>query len=273
MQLPANENSEKRCSNCKNVLPIDNFWKNGKGGHRAQCRDCLGSSNRKRASRAYWRNPEPKRAYQRNFYDVNSTQILEGSRIRYKKDKVFREQKKLNALDNYWFDPEAGRQRLKESRKRNGHVWDATRRKRFFENSDYREKILADNLNWRESNSDKNKQIKQRYYINNKDKFRIYARNRKKKIIKATPSWIDPVKDFLIIEGKCIEIAVSTRMKHHIDHIIPLRGTLTGSARGKQIVCGLHIPENLQVIPEKENLSKGCRFNPGEWDEPIRGVD
>lgn len=44
-----------------------------------------------------------------------------------------------------------------------------------------------------------------------------------------------------------------TGIKWHVDHIIPLRNSM---------VCGLHCEKNLQVIPARDNISKGNRFSP-----------
>ena len=57
-------------------------------------------------------------------------------------------------------------------------------------------------------------------------------------------------KELLAVYKKCQNINKNSNTKHHVDHIIPLRG---------KNVCGLHVPWNLQIITAEENLRKGNR--------------
>lgn len=62
----------------------------------------------------------------------------------------------------------------------------------------------------------------------------------------ACPPWAN--KDAIrAIYLECQRISMMTGVKHHVDHIFPLKGKYS---------CGLHVPENLRIIPATENLSK-----------------
>lgn len=88
------------------------------------------------------------------------------------------------------------------------------------------------------------------YKIANHGKIISNVTLRKRKIRMATPPWVNKyVLDQIYIQ--CNLISKETGLKHHVDHIIPLQGG---------IVCGLHVPWNLQILPWDWNLSKGNRI-------------
>jgi hypothetical protein len=68
-----------------------------------------------------------------------------------------------------------------------------------------------------------------------------------------TPKWLTR-KDFEAMRTRHKEarwMTIRNGIKHHVDHIVPLRG---------ETVSGLHVPWNLRVIPARENSKKKNKF-------------
>ena len=112
-----------------------------------------------------------------------------------------------------------------------------------------------------------NKAKIRQYYLDNAEELKQKARERNRAnptidnlrsslkrawVKKATPPWV--CKDSLLSYYKqSKEFEILLGVKHHVDHIVPLRHPL---------ICGLNIPRNLQVIPASVNLKKSNSFEP-----------
>lgn len=68
--------------------------------------------------------------------------------------------------------------------------------------------------------------------------------------LSATPSFSDKEK-IKEIYRESVRKTLETGVKHHVDHIVPLRG---------KNVCGLHVDWNLQVLTAQENIRKSNSF-------------
>lgn len=93
-----------------------------------------------------------------------------------------------------------------------------------------------------------------KYRTNNKGKINALTAMRYAAKKQRTPKWLSE-EDKLRIRCFYQLAAMRNRCddkKWDVDHIVPLLG---------DVVCGLHVPWNLRVIPKIDNIKKGNRFH------------
>lgn len=89
--------------------------------------------------------------------------------------------------------------------------------------------------------------------INNKTQVRADTKARRRKHREATPPWLTRKQKSEIRQLYQIAITMTqtTGEQYVVDHIVPLRS---------HEVCGLHVPWNLRVITQEENLKKSNKL-------------
>ena len=77
-----------------------------------------------------------------------------------------------------------------------------------------------------------------------------YIVERRKKRDKSIPPWANKsaIRELYI---KARQLTLETGIKHEVDHIIP---------SNHNMVCGLHVENNLQILTESENIRKSNSF-------------
>lgn len=108
-----------------------------------------------------------------------------------------------------------------------------------------REFVRAVALDWKRRNKDRCREMARNWKKLNPGKISAINRMRKLRRVNATPSWANQEA----IKAIYIEAA---KLGMHVDHIIPLNG---------ELVCGLHVENNLQLLTPLENAAKGNRFD------------
>lgn len=104
------------------------------------------------------------------------------------------------------------------------------------------------------SNSERIKAKTAAYFRANKERLRPYfaqaTRKRKARQRSATPVWADQaVILFFYVTRQYM--TNETGFEWHVDHVVPLQG---------RYVCGLHVHNNLRVVPATDNLRKSNSF-------------
>lgn len=96
----------------------------------------------------------------------------------------------------------------------------------------------------RPENKAKENLCRRRRYKKDPGKFKAKAAIRRTLVYQATPVWVD-LEAILSIYRACPSGC-------EVDHIVPLKS---------DIVCGLHVPWNLQYLTDKENGTKSNKFD------------
>lgn len=114
---------------------------------------------------------------------------------------------------------------------------------------------------YRLANRDAIRAKDRQYYEENKAAHLALSQRRKAARRRAVPTWLCELDKFVGQEANRLKELrkQATGFEWHVDHMIPLRGTTAS---------GLHVWNNLQVIPASVNLSKSDSMiltEPGEW--------
>lgn len=150
----------------------------------------------------------------------------------------------------------------KEGYQRNKEEEKAKRRADYQKN---KEAYKARAKKWAAENPEKRKEVVRNYVIRdparrsqqqkaNREKnpgyYRAHFKMRQQRKRNAIPGWAD-LEAIESIYRQCQFVSRMTGVKHHVDHYFPLTS---------DVVCGLHVSENLRIIPATENLSKGNKL-------------
>jgi 5-methylcytosine-specific restriction endonuclease McrA len=94
---------------------------------------------------------------------------------------------------------------------------------------------------------------KKRYKQANPDLYRELVSVRRRRFRDATPKWLSPEQkmEIRLKYRLAIELSRATGIRHAVDHVIPLQG---------EEVCGLHVPWNMEVITQDDNLKKSNKL-------------
>lgn len=139
---------------------------------------------------------------------------------------------------------------IKKWAKDNPERWRELQRKSYKKHAEARKRQTNE---YRQANpvpSDIVRDRKRRWMQTNKHRHAAIQRGRDAMKLRATPIWSD--KSLIVgIYAEAARRTAETGVDHQVDHIVPLKS---------KIVCGLHVPWNLQLLTKSENSRKNNKL-------------
>jgi hypothetical protein len=212
----------KTCKICGEIKPFSAFAKFKKmaDGYLNQCKSCINKRNCERNEL----NREFKRAQAESYRRRDGRMTKAEFHAKLKENKTPRSEV------------------ARKSNEKNKARIQAYRKAYAEEN---REQLRVKNA----LNRDKRLETQRKYLKANPGHAAAYVAKRNAAKLQRTPAWLT---EFDLLKIKCLYQLAAMRnresdRKWHVDHIIPLQGVF---------VSGLHVPDNLRVIPAVDNRRK-----------------
>jgi len=98
------------------------------------------------------------------------------------------------------------------------------------------------------------REYKRSWKNRNPEYVQISANAWKRRAREATPRWLTPMQKAAIsaMYAQARAMTKLTKVKHVVDHVVPLRS---------EVVCGLHVPWNLQIMTHNDNCAKSNKLS------------
>lgn len=138
------------------------------------------------------------------------------------------------------------------------HIAPNKERKQARRKASYAARVELEKAKMREyyaANRDKIAAAQKEWRSVNKPAIRKHSSARRAAEAKRKPTWFSELDAFVFEQANELAFMreATTGVKWHVDHVIPLRG---------KSVSGLHVWNNVAVIPAVANLRKGNQFSP-----------
>lgn len=115
-------------------------------------------------------------------------------------------------------------------------------------NAEYYQRNVEKYHQYYEQNAERYKENEQRFRTANPGRINAYSAKRRAALLQATVAWSELEEIAKLYEQ-------AQKDGYQVDHVIPLQG---------KTVCGLHVLDNLQLLPEEVNNQKRNKIIEGE---------